>query len=441
MKILFLTDNFPPERNAPASRTYEHAVEWVKAGHQVTVITTAPNFPEGRIYEGFRNRWRSEDVMDGIRVIRVWSFVAPNSGFVKRILDYVSFMVTGGMAALRAPRPDVLVSTSPQFFCAVAGWVVSRLRRLPWVFELRDLWPASIIAVGALKRNLAIRLLERLELRMYRDADAIVAVSRAFLRNLSARGIDPNKIEVVLNGADLGRYRPQPKDPGLVEQLKLQGKFVVGYLGTHGMAHALEKVVDAAALLKQHREIVFLFVGAGARREFVENLVHEKLLPNVIMLPAQPKEHMAALWSIHDLALIPLANHSLFTSVIPSKMFEAMAMGIPILMSIPEGEATNLLTECGAGVVVPPEQPAIMANTILALAGDSNRTKHLSETAINAAKGYTRAHQASLMLQILEQVAFRTPRTLAHTHSHDKAVPGRRSATELHESRAASKSD
>ena len=154
MKILFLSDNFPPERNAPATRTYEHTLEWVRAGHQVTVITTAPNFPEGKLFDGYRNAWRTAESMDDIRVIRVKTYITANEGFLKRMLDYVSFMVMGGFAALFQPRPDVIVTTSPQFFCAMAGWMVTRLRRLPWVFELRDLWPASIVAVGAMKKSL-----------------------------------------------------------------------------------------------------------------------------------------------------------------------------------------------------------------------------------------------------------------------------------------------
>jgi colanic acid biosynthesis glycosyl transferase WcaI len=178
MKILFLTDNFPPERNAPASRTHEHAIRWVRAGHEVTVITTAPNFPEGELLNGYRNRWYSREQIDGIRVIRVKSYITANDGFLKRTLDYMSFMVTGAVAALFQSRPDVLVSTSPQFFCAVAGWFVSRVRRLPWVFELRDLWPSAIVAVGAMRKGWSIRMLERLELAMYRAADLIVAVTQ-----------------------------------------------------------------------------------------------------------------------------------------------------------------------------------------------------------------------------------------------------------------------
>ena len=405
MKILFLTDNFPPERNAPASRTYEHALEWIAAGHEVTVITTAPNFPEGKLFDGYRNRLYSSEMMNGIRVVRVVSFISPNSGIIKRTADYLSFMISGGLAALFQTKPDVLVTTSPQYFCAVAGWVVSRLRGLPWVFELRDLWPASIVTLGAMRRGWAIRALEWLELRMYRDANSVVVVSNAFTKNLVSRGIPASKIELVLNGVDLKRYQPQPKDPGLLKSFDLEGRFVVGYLGTHGMAHALEKVIDTAEILRDRDDIVFLFAGAGARRADLEAMVIQRKLTNVHMVPAQPKEMMAKLWSVHDVALIPLANHKLFESVIPSKMFEAIGMGIPILMSIPEGEATGLVRETGSGVCVPPENPQALADAILTLKSDPGLQKQLVAAALAAAPRFDRSNQASLMLSILKRVA------------------------------------
>ena len=405
MKILFLSDNFPPERNAPATRTYEHTIEWVRAGHEVTVITTAPNFPEGKLFVDYRNSWRTEETMNGIRVIRVKSYITANEGFLKRTLDYVSFMLTGGYAALFAPRPDVVVTTSPQFFCAMAGWIVTRVRRLPWVFELRDLWPASILAVGAMKPGLAIRMLECIEMRMYRDANAIVTVTESFKRHLVGRGIDAKKIAVVLNGVDMARYHPMPKDDRLVEEFDLRGRFVVGYLGTHGMAHALDKVAEAAEILRDREDIVFLFAGAGARRAALEATVRDRRLTNVRLIPSQSKEMMPRLWSVHDLALIPLRDQELFMTVIPSKMFEAMAMGIPVLMSVPRGEATALLEQTGCGVVTPPENPAALADDIVRLAGRPRRLDELRAAGIAAATRFSRDQQALLMLKVIARVA------------------------------------
>ena len=401
MKILFLSDNFPPERNAPATRTYEHAVEWVHAGHEVTVITTAPNFPEGHLFEGYSNAWRTEETLDGVRVIRVKTYIAANDGLGARIVDYLSFMVTGGVAALMHPRPDVLVTTSPQFFCAMAGWVVTRLRRLRWVFELRDLWPASIVAVGAMRASLIIRILEWIELRMYRDADVIVAVTRAFKADLTRRGVDEAKIDVVLNGVDMSKYHPMPKDGRLLDEFGLREKFVVGYLGTHGMAHALDKVLDAATLLRNRDDIVFVFAGAGAKRAEVEATVRTRGLINVRLIPPQPREMMPRLWSIHDLALIPLRNQPLFETVIPSKMFEAMGMGIPILMSLPEGEGTQLLRETGSGTAVSPEDARALADEIARLCASPVELARYRDSALEAATRFSRGRQAEMMLKSL----------------------------------------
>jgi len=404
MKILFLSDNFPPETNAPASRTYEHVVEWVRAGHEVTVITTAPNFPEGKLFAGYRNAWRTVEIVGGVRVVRVKTYITANEGFLRRSLDYVSFMVTGGIAALFHPRPDVIVTTSPQFFCAMAGWAVTRLRSLPWVFELRDLWPASIVAVGAMKKSWAIRLLERIELQMYRDADAVVSVTQAFKADLVRRGIDPEKISVVLNGVDLSRYRLLPKEEALLDQFDLRGRFVVGYLGTHGMAHALDHVADAATILREHSGIVFLFAGAGAMRAKLEETVKARNLANVRLIPSQPKALMPGLWSVHDLALIPLRGQELFATVIPSKIFEAMAMGTPVLLSVPQGEATRLVRAAGCGIVIPPEDSQAMADAIVRLQQNPDERARFRAAGLAAASQYGRDKQAALMLHVLRMV-------------------------------------
>jgi len=405
MRILFLSDNFPPETNAPATRLHEHAVRWVRAGHEVTVITCAPNFPEGKLFAGYENRWRQVETIDGIRVVRVKTYITANEGFVRRTLDYMSFMVTGFVAGLFEKRPDVVVSTSPQFFCALGTWALSAVRRLPWVFELRDLWPASIVAVGAMERSPVIRMLEKLELFMYRRADAIVSVTESFREDLAARGIDRTKIHVVINGVDLDRYAPRPRDQALARQFGLEGKFVLGYMGTHGMAHALDRVLDAAELLRDREDIAFFFAGSGAERARVEQRVAELRLDNVKMIPRQPKEAMPALWSLCDLALIPLRNTPVFSTVIPSKLFEAMGMGVPVLMSLPEGEATAIVKRTGCGVCVPPEDPRAMADAVLALATDAERMAALRSASAAAAPEYSRDRQAGRMMGVLQGVA------------------------------------
>lgn len=404
MKILFLTDNFPPEMNAPASRTYEHTREWVKAGHSVTVITCAPNFPEGKVFEGYSNSWYCTQIMDGIKVVRVKTYITSNSGFAKRTLDYMSFMFMGFLAGLFQSRPDVVIGTSPQFFTVVGTWFLSVFKWRPFIFELRDLWPASIVTVGAMKEGRAIRFLKKVEMFLYRRATAIVPVTQSFKQELISRGIEADKIATVINGVDQTRYKPILKDSELEVQYGLEDKFVIGYLGTHGMAHALDKVLDAANLLRDQKDIVFLFAGGGARRTELLEQVEKLSLTNVVMLPVQAKEIMPKIWSLCDVSLVPLKNDPVFSTVIPSKIFECMGMGIPMIMSLPEGEATKIINNTQTGVTIPPENPKALAETILNLIDDTERLKSMKESCSQAAPLFQRRKQALRMLSILESV-------------------------------------
>jgi len=401
MHILFLSDNFRPESNAPAARLYEHAVRWVRAGHDVSVITCAPNFPEGKVYAGYKNRWRDVEWIDGIRVVRVKSFITANEGFLLRTLDYMSFMVSSFIFGLFERRPDVVVATSPQFFCAVGGWTLSVLRRLPFIFELRDLWPASIEAVGAMHSSWVLRALERLELFLYRRADAIVAVTESFRVDLVRRGISSEKIYVVMNGVDTEYFAPRPIDSELSTVFDTAGKFVVGYLGTHGLAHNLPNVLESVAMLRDRSDIVFIFAGSGADRKRVEEIVREKDLTNVRLIPRQPKEVMPRLWSLCDLTLVPLRNSPVFSSVIPSKIFESMGMGVPIIISVPAGEAVDIVLASNAGVAVPPDDPVAMAQEIARLADDRKMLAEFKAAAAAAAAQYSRSAQAERMLGII----------------------------------------
>ncbi|MDO4681803.1 MAG: glycosyltransferase family 4 protein [Lautropia sp.] len=405
MKILFLSDNFPPERNVPAMRTWEHVSRWVRDGHEVTVITTAPNFPEGKPLSGYRNRWYAVEMMEGVHVIRVKSYIAANEGFIKRILDYVSFMLSGGVTAMFQPRPDVLMTTSPQFFCAVAGWLVSRIRRLPWVFELRDLWPASIVAVGAMKEGLIIRILYWMEMSMYRAADRVIAVTKGLRQDLVDRGIDPAKVVVVRNGADTVRFKPAPKDETLLDRFDLRGKFVVGYFGTIGMGAGNETAVEAGALLRDRDDIVILLAGAGAEYESIAQSIERQGLKNVRLLPAFSQTEMPAAWNLLDAALVMMKDRPLFKATISSKTFEALATGKPVIMSLPKGEATGLVDEYGFGLNVLPENPQEMADAIRRLADDPGLCRELGARALSASSDFSRERSAGLVMDVLQGLA------------------------------------
>jgi hypothetical protein len=412
MHILFLTDNFPPEVNAPASRTFEHCREWVRAGHQVTVITCAPNFPKGKVFPGYRNRLWQREEMAGIQVIRVWSYITANEGFARRILDYLSYMAAAVLAAPFVRGVDVVVGTSPQFFTACAAWMVGAMKRRPFVFELRDLWPESIRAVGAMGDSPWLDRLERLELFLYRRAAAVVSVTRSFKDNLVRRGIPAEKIHVVTNGVDATRFQPRDKDPELVERLGLEGRFVAGYVGTHGMAHALDTLLRAATRLREKGagdRFRLLLLGDGAEKAGLVRRAGEMGLDSVIFLDTVPKDEVIRYWSLLDASIIHLRRTELFTTVIPSKLFESMGMGIPVLHGV-AGESADIVARAEAGVVFPPEDDAALCDALETLAADPERYARLRRSALAAARRYDRAALAGEMRGILESLAAgRTP--------------------------------
>ncbi|MES2256313.1 MAG: glycosyltransferase family 4 protein [Pseudomonadota bacterium] len=407
MHILFISDNFPPEVNAPASRTFEHCRRWVESGHRVTVITCVPNFPSGRVFPGYRNRLFQREFIDGITVIRVWSFVGANQGFLLRILDYLSFMITSTIAGLALKSPDIVIGTSPQFFAACAAWMIAAIKRRPFVFELRDLWPESIKAVGAMKSGAAIRSLERIEIFLYRRAAAIISVTHSFKEVLARRGINPAKISVITNGADNSRFYPRPKDQALLSELKMEGKIVVGYIGTHGMAHALETVIDAAERLSGDDTWRFLFLGDGARKPDLARYVTEKKLGNVLFVGSVEKSEVTRYWSLLDISVIHLRDTELFSTVIPSKLFECMAMGIPVALGV-RGESADIVEAEAVGLTFPPENSKTLAHTLQRMRDEKELYAMFKFNGPCAAGKYTRSALADRMMAILEALPKRS---------------------------------
>lgn len=401
MHILFLADNFPPEGNAIASRVYERACYWVKWGHQVTVITSVPNFPEGRVYPGYVNKFYQVENMDGIKVVRVKTFIAANRGFVLRTIDFLSYIFPALCAGLWQKKPDVVIATSPQFFVGITAWLIALCKRKPFILEVADIWPASIVGVGAMRKSTLISALEKLELFLYRRADAIVVLTSAFKKNLTSRHVPADKISVVINGVDLLKYAPQSRDDALAGYYGISKEtLVVGYLGTHGMAHALENVLHTATQLNEYN-ILFLFVGAGAYRDALIAYAKKNNIKNVKFIPAQPKGKILNFWSLCDIALVHLKNDPVFAEVIPSKIFEAMGMGLPILLAAPEGEASAIVKQDRVGIWVPAEEPPALANAILTLR-DENTRRTYAENSRARAYFYSRERQARDMLTVIE---------------------------------------
>lgn len=402
MHILFLTDNFPPETNAPATRTIEHVRNWVKKGAKVTVITGAPNFPEGKIYPGYKNRWLTKENIDGIEVWRVKTFISANQGVIKRVIDFLSFMASSFIFGIFVKNVNIVIGTSPQFFTVISAWALSKLKRASFIFELRDIWPEAISALGVLKTNLIIKILVKIELFLYNQADLIITVTNSFKRELSQRGIDPKKIEVVLNGVDLDKYMPiNQKDAEFSKKYNISQKFVVGYVGTQGIAHALENVIKSAEILRDNDDICFLFAGNGSDNKKLKRKVDDLKLKNVIFIPTQPKENMPKVWSLCNISLVHLKNKDIYKSVIPSKIFESMAMGLPIIISVPKGEATNIVESHKAGISVLPESPHALAEKILEISKNKQLLEFYSRNGIQGAKHFNRENLSLKMFEFI----------------------------------------
>jgi len=365
VKILFLTHYFPPEVNAPANRTHEHARRWVEDGHEVTIITGVPNHPRGELFPGYRNRWLQEEQIDGIRVLRTWMYLASNQGFARRILNYLLFAVAATLASVRAERPDVVVSTSPQFFCGLAGVAVSWLKWRPFVLEVRDLWPDSIVQLGQLQSRSLIGLLEALETGLYRSAAGIVVNSRAFIQHIADRGIPRERIELVYNGIDPELFRPRPPNEALLREQGLEGRSVVSYIGTLGLAHGLMTIVEAAERLRGDPTLAFALIGEGADRGRIEDEVAARGLDNVFLAGLRPRAEIPDWIGSSAIALVMLRDLPVFETVIPSKLFEFWAQETAIVLAAPEGECRRLVEQGNSGLTIAPEDPEALEAAIL----------------------------------------------------------------------------
>lgn len=341
--------------------------------------------------------------MDGIAVVRVWSFVGANQGFLVRILDYLSFMVTSAIAGIFVKSPDIVIGTSPQFFAACAAWMIAAAKKRPFVFELRDLWPESIKAVGAMRSGAAIHLLEKIEIFLYRHAAAIISVTHSFKKILIKRGIDSAKIKVITNGADSSRFYPRPKDEALLSALKMQGKIVVGYIGTHGMAHALETIIDTAEMFSGDDAWRFLFLGDGACKQDLMKYAAAKELSNVLFVGSVEKNEVARYWSLLDISVIHLRDTELFSTVIPSKLFECMAMGIPVAHGV-RGESADIVQTEAVGLTFAPEDSRSLASTLQRLRDEKELYTTFKHNGPSAAGKYTRTALADRMISMLEKL-------------------------------------
>jgi glycosyltransferase involved in cell wall biosynthesis len=409
MRILFLSQYFPPEPGAPSARVAELTRAWARRGHEVTVLTAMPNHPTGVVPDEYRGRALVRERVEGVDVVRTWIYPAANAGVVRRSLAYASYATSATLwGQWHAPAADVVIATSPQLLCACAGRLAALPRRAPFVFEVRDLWPESIVAVGALPAtHPVVRGLTVIEEALYRAARAIVVVTDSFRDRLIKRGQPDAKIHVIKNGVDLSLFAPQPRETELRASLGWQDKFVVGYVGTHGMAHGLDSVLDVAKSLASRDDIRFLFVGEGAERARLAARAKDERIDNARFLGVLPRQRMNEVYATLDAAVVSLCKSELFTTVIPSKIFEIAAAGRPIVLSV-DGEARAIVEASGGGVFVPPEDVPAMRDAIVRLSADPARGPRMGASGrAFVSREFDREALAARYLDVLERVVHR----------------------------------
>ncbi len=408
MRVLYLSQYFPPEVGATQTRAHEMARYLVQAGHRVTMLAEIPNHPAGIIPPAYRGKLWERRPLDGIDVIRLWVITSPHKGFRQRMLFYLSYMVMAILAGLVVGlrlrrRYDLIYATSPPLFVGLAGAILSILLRTRLVFEVRDLWPESAVALGELSSPRAIRLAEHVERFCYRQARQIVVVTRGIQARLRARGIRPGRVHLIPNGANVDQFHPAPAEAAaLRESLGLGDRFVAIYAGIHGVAQGMDTLVDAARLLQDDPDIVLLLVGEGPRKAAVRAAQVAWHLTNLRLLGEQPRAAMAGYLSLAGCAIVPLRDDPLFAGALPSKLFEGLACSTPVVLSAPAGEATAVLAAAQAGLAVPPEDPAALAAAIRWM------RDHPAEAAAMGARGrafvtahYTRREAARLLDAVL----------------------------------------
>ncbi|MFS0864578.1 glycosyltransferase family 4 protein [Fredinandcohnia sp. 179-A 10B2 NHS] len=405
MKIVLLCHYFPPEIGAPSARLYEMARHWVELGNDVHVVTCFPNHPTGIIPDEYQGLKYKHEIMDGINVHRNYVYATPNKGFIKKTIGHISFMFSSVFISMRKIKnPDVVVTSSPTFFSIFSGYWYSLRKRVPFVLEVRDLWPAAMIELGVMKRGFLTNILEKMEMFFYRKSKKLIMVTKSFKENVVSRGIESEKVHVITNGVNQDMFYPKGKNSNLINKYDLENKFVISYVGAHGISQNLSSVLKVAECLQEYNDIQFLFVGEGAEKEKLKNITRDQKIKNVIFIDSQPKESIPEFYNTSDICLIPLKNIELFKTFIPSKMFEIMACGVPIVASV-DGEAANILKESKGAEVVKPDNVNEIKDAILKLKNDKilyEKRKENGPTFVE--QNFTRKKLAEKYLEILKSI-------------------------------------
>jgi glycosyltransferase involved in cell wall biosynthesis len=409
MRILYVSQYFPPEMGAPAARAAELSRHWALQGHEVTVLTGFPNHPTGVVppeYRGELRRLVVRERSDGVNVVRTWLLPFPNRKAHERILNYSSFCASAATTGLFLSPPDLVIATSPQLLVALSGWWLAKCKRVPFVFEVRDLWPESLAAVGmGRESSLLYGALSKIAGFLYRRCDHVVVVTPAFKDHLVEHWQVPReKISVIENGVETQLFAPTaPAD--MRRKLGIDEKFVVSYIGTMGMAHGLETVLEAAAQLREHSpEILFLLLGEGSEKERLALLAGERGLSNVRFLDQKPREKIPAYICASDVCLVLLKKNELFKTVLPSKMLEFMSCGRAVILGV-DGQARGILEEARGGLAIDPENARALANAICLLASNRKMAEAMGQEAREyIVRNFSRQQTAERYIRVLERM-------------------------------------
>lgn len=364
LKILLLTQWFDPE---PTFKGLLFAKQLQAEGHEVEVITGFPNYPGGKLYAGYKQRWLQTELIDGIRVNRVPLYPSHDGSGVKRALNYVSFAVTSCLFGLfMAKKAQVIYAYHPPLTVGISAVFIGFFRRIPVVYDIQDMWPDTLQATGMLNNKKALAFVASICGWIYRRASALVVLSPGFKKLLLARGVPAHKVSVIYNWCDASALiQPQIVNKRPIE---MENHFNVVFAGTMGKAQALDSVLKAAAVVqKTNTKVKFVFVGGGVEVEHLKTVARELLLNNVLFIPRMPMSEVGQVLVAADVLLVHLRNDPLFEITVPSKTQAYMAVGKPILMAV-SGDAANLIEEASCGLAVQAENETAIAEAVLTLA-------------------------------------------------------------------------
>jgi len=383
VKILLLTQYYPPEVGAAQNRLSALVRSCRRRGISVTVLTAMPNYPTGRVSDQYRTRWMIREIQDGVDVIRTWIWPRPGNGWLSRGLTYSSFalssLVTGW---LHAPRTDLLIWETPPLVLGPTAYLLSRFKGARLVTNVSDLWPASLTALGVLREGFLLRILKNLEEFVYRKSAAISGQTEHIATDIRNR---VPEVPVILwrNGVDARAFAHGDATTWRVRWHVPAGHFVVGYAGLFGISQGLEVICHAASQLC-NIPVTFVMVGHGPSKQGLIDLASRLGLTNFLWIPSCPHEEMPGIWRAFDCAVVCLRNLPLFRGAVPSKMYEAMAAGVPIILGV-KGEAAEVIRDSGAGITVEPENADQMANAIGTLHADPAGGRQMGENGRRAA--------------------------------------------------------